>query len=347
MIIQIPELSLVLLMGASGSGKSTFARRHFRGTEILSSDFCRGLVSDDESNQAATADAFAVLHLIAEKRLAAGKLTVIDATNVQKESRKPFLELAKSQNVLPVVMVLDLPPEICHERNVSRSDRIFGPQVVRQQVAQLKKSLRHLEAEGFRYRHVLSSPEEVEAVTIERQPLWNNRKWDHGPFDIIGDVHGCYEELVELLQRLGYKIAQDGVVPPLGRKAVFLGDLIDRGPMAPQVVELVRMMVTAGHALCVPGNHDVKFVRAARGRKVQLTHGLARTMEQYALRESVYSGELVAAADFLDRLVSHYVLDEGRLVVAHAGLIQPLQGRSSGTVREFCLYGDVTGETDE
>jgi protein phosphatase len=347
MIIQIPELSLVVLMGASGSGKSTFAWRHFRTTEILSSDFCRGLVSDDESNQAATADAFAVLHLIAQKRLAAGKLTVIDATNVQKEARKPFLELAKSQNVLPVVIVLDLPAEICHERNVSRSDRLFGPQVVRQQVAQLKKSLRHLEAEGFRYRHVLSSPEEIEGATIERQPLWNNRKWDHGPFDIIGDVHGCYEELVELLERLGYKMAADGAVPPLGRKAVFLGDLVDRGPMAPQVVELVRAMVTVGHALCVPGNHDVKFVRAARGRKVQLTHGLARTVEQYALRESVYSGELVAAADFLDQLISHYVLDEGRLVVAHAGLTQPLQGRSSGMVREFCLYGDVTGETDE
>jgi protein phosphatase len=345
MIIQIPELSLVLLMGASGSGKSTFARRHFRATEILSSDFCRGLVSDDESNQAATADAFAVLHLIAEKRLAAGKLTVIDATNVQKEARKPFLELAKSQNVLPVVIVLDVLAEICHGRNVSRSDRRFGSQIVRQQVAQLKKSLRHLEAEGFRYRHVLSSPEEIEVATIERQPLWNNRRWDHGPFDIIGDVHGCYEELVELLERLGYR--EDGVVPPLGRKAVFLGDLVDRGPMAPQVVELVRAMVTAGHALCVPGNHDVKFVRAARGRKVQLTHGLARTMEQYALRESVYSGELLAAADFLDQLISHYVLDEGRLVVAHAGLTQPLQGRSSGTVREFCLYGDVTGETDE
>jgi polynucleotide kinase-phosphatase len=347
MIIQVPELSLVLLMGASGSGKSTFARRHFRATEILSSDFCRGLVSDDESNQAATADAFAVLHLIAEKRLAAGKLTVIDATNVQKEARKPFLELAKSQNVLPVVIVLDVPSEICHAHNANRSDRQFGPQVVRQQVAQLKKSLRHLEAEGFRYRHLLSSPEEIEVATIERQPLWNNRKWDHGPFDMIGDVHGCYEELIELLERLGYTFAQGGVVAPLGRKAVFLGDLVDRGPMAPEVVELVRTMVTAGHALCVPGNHDVKFVRAARGRKVQLTHGLARTMEQYALRETVYRGELAAAAEFLDRLVSHYVLDEGRLVVAHAGLTEPLQGRSSGTVREFCLYGDVTGETDE
>jgi protein phosphatase len=223
MIIQIPELSLVLLMGASGSGKSTFARRHFRATEILSSDFCRGLVSDDESNQAATADAFAVLHLIAEKRLAAGKLTVIDATNVHKEARKPFLELAKSQNVLPVAIVLDLPAEICHGRNVSRSDRRFGGQVVRQQVAQLNRSLRHLEVEGFRFRHVLSSPEEVEAATIDRQPLWNNRKGDHGPFDIIGDVHGCYEELVELLDRLGYKFAPDGVIPPLGRKAVFFG----------------------------------------------------------------------------------------------------------------------------
>jgi protein phosphatase len=220
--------------------------------------------------------------------------------------------------------------------------------VIRQQVAQLKKSLRHLEAEGFRYRYVLSSPQEIEITSIERQPLWNNRKWDDGPFDIIGDVHGCYEELVELLERLGYKLVSDGgVVPPEGRKAVFLGDLVDRGPMVPQVVELVRVMVTAGHALCVPGNHDVKFVRAARGHKVKQTHGLTQTLEQYALWEAGHAGSLAALADILDRLVSHYVLDEGRLVVAHAGLIQALQGRSSGTVREFCLYGDVAGETDD
>jgi protein phosphatase len=348
MTIQVPELSLVILMGASGSGKSTFARRHFRPTEILSSDFCRGLVSDDESNQAATADAFEVLHLIAQKRLAAGKLTVIDATNVQKEARKPLLELAKSQHVLAVVIVLDVPAEICQARNTGRADRRFGRHVIRQQVAQLKKSLRDLEAEGFRYRHVLSSAEEIEITSIERQPLWNNRKWDHGPFDIIGDLHGCYEELIELLERLEYKFALDGaVIPPTGRKAVFLGDLVDRGPMAPQVVELVRAMLTAGHALCVPGNHDAKFVRAARGHNVKQTHGLTQTLEQYGSWESEHAGSLVAVADFLDRLVSHYVLDDGRLVVAHAGLTQALQGRSSGTVREFCLYGDVTGETDE
>jgi protein phosphatase len=211
-----------------------------------------------------------------------------------------------------------------------------------------KKSLRHLEAEGFRYRHVLSSPEEIESASFERQPLWNNRKWDRGPFDIIGDVHGCYEELAELLQRLDYRFEPEGgVIPPTGRKAVFLGDLVDRGPMVPRVVELVRAMVTADHALCVPGNHDVKFVRTARGHKVKQTHGLAQTLEQYALWESEHAGSLAAGADFLDRLVSNYVLDDGRLVVAHAGLTQELQGRSSGAVREFCLYGDVTGETDE
>jgi protein phosphatase len=305
-------------------------------------------VSDDENNQAATADAFAVLHLIAQKRLAAGKLTVIDATNVQKEARKPLLDLAKGQHVLAVIIVLDAAPEICQARNAGRTDRRFGPHVIRQQVAQLKKSLRHLEAEGFRYRHVLSSPEEIESASFERQPLWNNRKWDRGPFDIIGDVHGCYEELAELLQRLGYRFEPEGgVIPPTGRKAVFLGDLVDRGPMVPRVVELVRAMVTADHALCVPGNHDVKFVRTARGHKVKQIHGLAQTLEQYALWESEHAGSLAAGADFLDRLVSHYVLDDDRLVVAHAGLTQELQGRSSGAVREFCLYGDVTGETDE
>ena len=162
-----------------------------------------------------------------------GKLTVIDATNVQKEARKPLLELAKARHVLAVVIVLDVPAEICQAHNTGRGDRRFGPHVIRQQVAQLKKSLRHLEAEGFRYRHVLASQEEVGITSIERQLSWSNRKWDHGPFDIIGDVHGCYGELVELLERLEYRFESDGgVVPPLGRKAVFLGDLVDRGPMA-------------------------------------------------------------------------------------------------------------------
>src|SRR5882757_2805481 len=150
MKLPIPELAVVALIGASGSGKSTFARKQFRATEILSSDFCRGLVSDDENNQAATNDAFEVLHFIATKRLAAGKLTVVDATNVQPEARKPLVTLAREYHCLPVAIVLDVPERVAHDRNAGRADRAFAPHVIRQQASQLHKSLRGLDREGFR-----------------------------------------------------------------------------------------------------------------------------------------------------------------------------------------------------
>src|SRR5918911_2165480 len=231
MQLTIPELSLVALVGPSGCGKSTFARAHFRPFEVLSSDFCRGLVSNDENDQSATTSAFEVLHFVAAKRLERGLLTVVDATNVQPEARKPLVELARRYHTLPVAIVLDLPEALCQARNRERSDRDFGPHVIRQQRSQLQRSLRNLRAEGFRHVHILRSVEEVDAVTIERQPLWNNRKWDHGPFDIIGDVHGCADELEELLTDLGYAADAEGAWRhPEGRKAVFVGDLVDRGP---------------------------------------------------------------------------------------------------------------------
>ena len=345
MPLTVPELCLVVLIGPSGSGKSTFARQHFKATEILSSDVCRGLVSDDENDQAATGDAFDVLHYVAAKRLTRGLLTVIDATNVQPESRRPLVQLARDHDVLPVAIVLNQPEQVCHERNRARADRQFGPHVVRQQAQQLRRGLRGLEREGFRHVHVLHTPEDVAQATFERQPLWNNRKSDHGPFDIVGDIHGCYDELIELLRRLGYDVADvDRVVPPTGRKAIFLGDLCDRGPKSPQVVRLVMAMVAAGVALCVPGNHDAKLLRKLSGKNVQLTHGLDLTMEQFA-QQNVTDFEPVRR--FLDALVSHYVLDGGRLVVAHAGMKQQYIGRASGRVREFALYGDTTGESDE
>lgn len=347
MKVRIPEFALVVLIGSSGSGKSTFARRHFRPTEVLSSDYCRGLVSDDENDQSATPEAFEVLRFIASKRLAAGKLTVVDATNVQPESRKPLIELAREFHCLPVAIVFNLPEKVCHERNVRRPDRDFGPHVVRQQTQQLRRSLRGLEREGFRHIFILDSLEEVDGLEIERQPLWNNLKHELGPFDIIGDIHGCYEELVELLNKLGYdlSVTADGVVvtPPTGRKAVFLGDLVDRGPKTPQVLKLVMGMVARGTALCVPGNHDVKLMRKLRGRDVQITHGLAESLAQLEAETPEFRQQV---ADFIDDLVSHYVLDGGRLVVAHAGMKASMQGRGSGKVRDFALYGETTGETD-
>ncbi|MBN8466273.1 polynucleotide kinase-phosphatase [Corallococcus exiguus] len=350
MNIHIPELSLVVLIGPSGSGKSTFARRHFKPTEVLSSDTYRGVVSDDENNQEATKDAFETLRFVAAKRLARGLLTVVDATNVQPESRKAFVELAREYHVLPVALVLDVPERTCIERNQQRPDRAASFRFVKNQVSQMHRSMRGLEREGFRHLHVLK-PDAIERVVLERQPLWCNLKRERGPFDIIGDIHGCREELEALLAKLGYQVRPraDGtpgvdVRPPEGRKAVFLGDLVDRGPDIPGVLRLVMDMVEAGTALCVPGNHEMKLLRKLRGGKVNVSHGMAQTLEQLEKEPPEFHQRV---AKFIDDLVSHYVLDDGRLVVAHAGLKESMQGRGSGRVRTFALYGETTGETDE
>lgn len=344
MNITIPDFALVVLIGASGSGKSTFARTHFLPTETISSDFCRGLVADDENDQSASQDAFDLLHTIAAKRLLRKRLTVIDATNVQQAARKPLVALAREYHALPVAIVLDLPESLCVERNASRPDRTFGRHVVARQRRELRRALRNLKREGFRRVFTLRSAEEVAAVTINREPLWNDRRSEHGPFDIIGDIHGCYDELRLLLAELGYKAGDAGYSHPDGRKAIFLGDLVDRGPKIPAVLRLVMQMVQAENALCVPGNHDVKLVRKLKGRNVQIRHGLAETLEQLAAEPATFQDEV---ASFLDGLISHYLLDNGRLVVAHAGMKAEMAGRASGGVREFALYGETTGETDE
>ncbi|MEH1844222.1 MAG: polynucleotide kinase-phosphatase [Nostoc sp.] len=360
MKLTIPELSLIVLIGASGSGKSTFARKHFQPFEVLSSDFCRGLVSNEENSQSATKDAFEVLRFIAEKRLAAGKLTVIDATNVQMEDRKPLLQMARQYHSFAIAIVLDLPEELCDERNQLRSNRQFGLYVVRRHTQMLRRSLRGLEKEGFRYVYTLNSLEAIASVEIERQPLWNNLKHEHGPFDIIGDIHGCCNELEALLQQLGYQISSFPFVSPApswdyptyhhpqGRSAVFLGDLVDRGPRILDTVKLVRNMVAAGTAFCIPGNHENKLLRKLRGKNVRVNHGLEQTLAEIeALPDEVREPFTKELQKFLDSLISHYLLDDGRLVVAHAGMKQEMQGRGSGAVREFALYGESTGEIDE
>ncbi|MDR0669492.1 MAG: AAA family ATPase, partial [Treponema sp.] len=346
MRIELPELCLVALVGASGSGKSTFAKNHFKPTQVLSSDFFRGLVSDDETDQGATNAAFDSLYYVAAKRLDAGRLTVIDATNVQKKARDQVLRFAREQNVLAAAIVFDMPQSLCIERNKARPDRNFGPHVVQSHARELKRGIKNLRKEGFRFVYTFTTPDEAEAAEITWTKLWNDKKDETGPFDIIGDVHGCYDELCALLEKMGYTVDRNAAaaLPPANRRAIFLGDLCDRGPKNTEVLRLVMNMAEAGRALCIPGNHDVKLLRRLRGAEVQLTHGLDITVSQLE-RESPEFIERVIT--FLDGLVSHYVLDRGHLVVSHAGLKEAWQGRSSGRVREFCLYCETTGETDE
>jgi len=348
--IRVPALGLVLLVGVSGSGKSTFGRRHFKPAQVISSDFCRGLVADDENDQSATVDAFDVLHYIVGTRLRRGLLTVVDATNVQKEARAALVKLAKSHDVLVDAIVLDVPESVARERNAARPDRDFGAHVITRQRRDLKKSLGRIGKEGFRRVHVLSGVLEIEAATVATERSWNDRTELTGPFDIIGDVHGCRSELETLLTELGWTIHRDeegraiGGVHPEGRTAVFVGDLVDRGPDTPGVLRLVMGMVAAGTALCVSGNHEAKLVRALRGAKVKVSHGLAESLAQLAAEPESFRASTLA---FMDGLISHYLLDGGRLVVAHAGLKEAYHGRASGRVRSFALYGDTTGETDE
>jgi protein phosphatase len=356
MQLTIPELCLVVLIGASGSGKSSFARQHFLGTEIISSDYCRSIVADDENDQSATGDAFELLHYIVAKRLKAGRLTVVDATSVKPEDRKPLLQLAKNYHCLAVALVFNLPAAICHARNQTRANRNFGPHVVQRHTQNLKKSLRFLDKE-FRYVHILSSVADIDDVEIVRQPLWPNRKNEHGPFDIIGDIHGCCDELEILLIQLGYVAEQLPVETawdfptyrhPAGRQVLFVGDLIDRGFRNLDALKLVRNMVTAGSALCVCGNHEFKLLRYLRGKNVQLNHGLERTVAEIAaIPEPQQATSRAEISKFIDSLISHYIFDDGKLVIAHAGLKEELQGRTSGHVRSFAMYGETTGEIDE
>ena len=343
--LAVPELALVLLVGTSGSGKSTFARTHFGPYETVSSDACRGMVSNDPNDQTSTPDAFALLHHLVALRLARGLLTVVDATNVQADARRPLLALARAHHVPAIAIVLDLPDRVCIARNETRPDRQFGPRVVRHQHAALRASLPALGREGLRVVHVLRDIAEVAAATVRREPFASTRTNDHGPFDIIGDVHGCGDELQALLAALGYARDTGGAYRhPEGRTAVFLGDLVDRGPRTADVLRIALDMLAAGTALAVPGNHDAKLLKALRGQQVHHTHGLAESIAQIDAEPPAFRARVIA---MLASLPSHYVLDGGRLVVAHAGLTAELQGRSSGRVRAFALYGETTGERDE
>ncbi|MER5700633.1 polynucleotide kinase-phosphatase [Micromonospora sp. NPDC002296] len=349
-MIDIPELALVALVGVSGSGKSTFARRHFAPSQVLSSDAFRALVADDENDQSASADAFDALHHVAGVRLRRGRLTVVDATNLQPHARAGLVRVAREHDVLPVAIVLDVPEALAWERTQSRADRTFGRPVLARMQRDLRRSYGQLAREGFRKVHVLRGVEEIDAAEVRYEKLFNDRRHLTGPFDIVGDVHGCREELEALLLRLGYGLRRDeagrpvDAAHPAGRTAVFVGDLVDRGPDSPGVLRLVMGMVAAGHAICVPGNHEQKLLRKLRGQDVRLTHGLAETMAQLEAEPAEFVAEAVA---FVDGLVSHFVLDGGRLVVAHAGLKEEYHGRASGRVRAFALYGETTGEVDE
>ena len=373
----IPEKCLVLLIGASGCGKSTFAKQHFLPTEIVSSDECRGTVSDDDNNQLATGDAFELLHYIVEKRMKNGRLTVVDATNVQPDSRKKLIQIADKHYYQTVGVVFNFDVDVSFERNQSRENRQFGRHVVAGHVRELRRALKTIKREGFRFVKFFNEPSQVDEFEgFERVKMWSDRTHDSGPFDIIGDVHGCMDELLDLVADLGYQVQEEDLNAPVelapystkdliarpadpdvasfpkyfsishpeNRKLAFVGDLVDRGPDSVGVIKFVVSAVKNGVGLVVPGNHDEKLYRKVRGRDVTLNHGLAETWAEME-RESPDFHE--AFRRYYESLPGHLVLNDGRLAIAHAGLTANMVGLAHGRIRDFALYGETTGEIDE
>lgn len=170
-VIAIPDPSLVVLVGAAGSGKSTFAARHFAADEVLSSDAYRALLSGDEADQRRTRTAFSILHREVVRRLAAGQLVVVDATNVEHHARRALRERADAAGVPAIAIVLALPPGVVHARNGARTERIVNSSVVERHLARLAVALGDsgITSEGFEAVHVLGSVEEIDDAVIQRR----------------------------------------------------------------------------------------------------------------------------------------------------------------------------------
>ncbi len=341
--IRLPLGALVVLVGPAGSGKSTWAARHFQPTQVVSSDACRGMIADDVTDQTASRDAFRLLYFIVGERLRRGLLTVVDSTALQPSMRAELLKIAAQHGSPTVAILFALPQEINEQWNASRKYRVPAD-VLERHRKNLDLSLRVLPTERFNTIYTLDSLEAITGTRVILGGLVPERA--EPPFDIIGDVHGCYDELAALFERLGYRWreAEQDFAHPDGRLPVFVGDLADRGPASVAVLTLVERMAARGAALVVQVNHDNKLLRWLLGHRVQVRHGLATTIAQLeALPQEEQAALRPRLITLLQSASSYLMLDAGRLVVTHAGIRDEMIGHWSRAIQAFCLYGDVAG----
>ncbi len=341
-ILSYPPTAVLMLVGPSGSGKSTFARTHFLPTEVLASDECRARVADDPAAQQVTEDAFALLHFTLDLRLKHLRFTVVDSTALKPSARAQIRETAAKRHVPVYALILDVPLDECIRRDENRADRSVGAKVITRQYATFEQARRELPKDTSLAGVETLTPETVYGVQITRgaSAVSGSR------FDVIGDIHGCYGELCDLLAELRYEWgAKDGLPRhPDGRVPVFVGDLADRGPDSPAVLKLACHLVATGLALFAPGNHDDKLFRFLKGANVTRTHGLDLTIAQWdALPLAERDALTTDILTYLAPAPTHLVLDNGHLIVAHAGIREEWVGQHHASVKSFTLYGDVRG----
>lgn len=343
--ITIPSIGLVLMVGASGSGKSRLAARRFHPSEIVELDRCREIVSGDRNDQSATDDAAAVAAEIIERRLRRRLLTVVDATNVRSEDRRRWTSIAARTHSLVTAIVLDPGMGFCQKSAEARDGERYNPRSVAQHYSLLSRDRRKLsKSDGVRNVTTLSSPEEIEAATIRRRDTYNDKRSVTGPFDIIGDVHGMTDELETLLEKLGWSVVWTGegeermsvLSHREDRRLVFLGDMTDRGPRSRDALLIMEAAVSSGQGFAVASNHDDRFKRWLQGRETSLTHGIDTSIADFEGTSETYRRRI---ADVIDALPAHLVFDGGRLAVAHVGLREDMILGASPEMRDFAVFG--------
>ncbi|MFC4100785.1 polynucleotide kinase-phosphatase [Paenibacillus xanthanilyticus] len=368
--IRLPHAGIVLLVGPSNSGKTTLLARLVRegallATETVSSDQFRMLVGDDEfidwrgrpkleadvlyaAYQLVSEQAFAALENVLEMRCRFGKLTVVDATHLYPDDRNNYIEIARRHHVPVMALALDVPEETLLARDAWR-EHPRGRQRVKQQAQLFKRALRSLKSEAFDASYIVKDAALAD-IRIERKR--NPLQLELGAgIDIIGDIHGCFDEMMALVGKLGYGLSEDGLYRhPDGRKLVSVGDVMSRGPKSMEAMNFWETHVRAGLAFMVDSNHGWKIARYLDGRDVTLNHGDEKLAEELA-RYEAEQGEAAAEwkrrmRDFLLAAPSHLVFArEGvrHVVVAHAGIRDEFIGKQSKRIQDFCRFGDTEG----
>ncbi|MBA3826961.1 MAG: AAA family ATPase [Ktedonobacterales bacterium] len=344
-VLRVAPSSLIVLIGPASSGKSTWAHAHFEPTQVVSTDGCRALIADDENDQEATRDALRLFHRIITERLKRGLPTVADSTALAAGAREELLRDAALYHRPVVAVVFAMPMDVQQFWNAQRPRRA-PPPVLSEHRQALQHTLHAICDEGFSQIVILHSPEEMQRLIVRIGSF--SPENDVGPFDIIGDVHGCYDELSALLRELGYVPHGDGWAHPQRRRAIFVGDLADRGPRNVAVWRTVIDMCEHGNALLVIGNHDNKLMRWLMGRPVRIGKGLLSTISEIESlpepEQSVFRARLLS---LLRSTPGYLLLDRERLVVTHAGIRDDMVGRWDRHISSFCLYGDVAGYDPE
>lgn len=369
--IQLPHVGIVLLVGPSNSGKTTLLHRlvennSIKESEVISSDQFRLLVSDiefinwnkrpkDEAdvlyNEYAriSNDAFETMEFLLGKRCQLNKLSIIDATNLKEEEREQYIRLGKKYHVPVVAIVLNIAEKELIRRDNHR-DFPRGKKRIKQQYQHFKRTLHSIKKEGFQRTYRLDESE-IECLEVVRRQ--NPLVIDVGSgIDFIGDIHGCFEEFIELLDRLGYKENIEGYyIHPGGRKILSLGDIMSRGPRSLETMQFFKKHVDAGHAYMIDSNHGWKIARWLDGRKVKLAHGDEKVGAEFGEYENKYGKEAAEQLknelkDLLMAAKSHLIIQKNGVnvaVAAHAGIKDHYIGKQSPRIADFCRYGDSDG----